>query len=276
MIDLHCHSLYSDGLLAPADLFKRALQSEIRILALTDHDTTEGLAHLHAAAATANISIINGIEFSTRWKKHDIHIVGLGIQLDSDVLNMCVKEQTHSRIERAIEIGKRLSRAGVSSAYEKACKVAGHERVSRPHFAEVLIQEGIVKDMKSAFTRFLARGKPAYVETNWTPIAEIIRVIHVSGGLSVLAHPLKYKLTRMKLNALISAFKDAGGAGMEVVSGLMTTLEVEEMAKLSQKYELLASTGSDFHGEGVSRVGLGRQIQLPSGCTPIWTKLELH
>lgn len=276
MIDLHCHSLYSDGLLTPEDLFKRAVEAKIRMLALTDHDTIDGLFDLQAAAVSTDISIINGIEFSTRWKKHDIHIVGLGIDIQSKALQACVRAQTNSRISRALEIGKRLARAGVADAYQKACEVAGHERVSRPHFATVLIQEGIVKDMKAAFTRFLSRGKPAYVETAWTTLPEIIQIIHEAQGFSVLAHPLKYKLTRMKLNALISAFKEAGGVGMEVVSGLMTPLEIDDMAKLTQKYELLASTGSDFHGEGVSRVGLGRQTQLPEGCVPIWTRWELH
>lgn len=276
MVDLHCHSTFSDGLLAPTALIEHAVRGGVRILALTDHDTISGLESLHAAALEADIAIIDGIELSTRWKMHDIHIVGLNINPKNEALQACIAKQGDNRTKRALAISQALKKFGVIDAYEKALSLAGHDRVSRPHFAEILVNEGLVKDIKSAFRRYLTRGKPAYVVTEWATLTEVVEVIQAAGGVAVLAHPLKYQLTRTKLDALICAFKEAGGVGIEVVSGLMTPHEVMQMAALCTRHGLLASSGSDFHGERVSRVGLGQQLVLPENCTPIWQQWGVH
>ncbi len=275
MIDFHCHSTFSDGLLTPEALVGRAVEASIKMLALTDHDTTLGLASLRAAALSSGLAIVNGIELSTRWKTHDIHVVGLQIDPEHKTLQACIEAQTQSRNIRAIAMGHLLS-PYVKDAYQKARALAGHERVSRPHFAEVLVKEGVVRDMATAFKRYLGRGRTAYVVTEWVSLPDVVRVIQESGGLAVLAHPLKYKLTRTKLNALICAFKEAGGAGIEVISGLMTSTEINQIATLCNDQGLLASSGSDFHGDMVSRVALGRQAVLPDSCTPIWEQWGLH
>lgn len=269
MIDLHCHSHFSDGALSPEALLQKASDAGIQVLALTDHDTIAGLAPLHQAARKTQIKIIDGIEFSTRWKKHDIHILGLNITPDNDHLCALIRQQNESRIARAQQIGACLADCGVNDAYQKACELAGHERVGRPHFAQVLINEGIVSEMQAAFKRFLGRGRGAYVPTAWLSIEAAVDGIRQAGGRAVIAHPLKYKLTRSKLHALINEFKEVGGAGIEVVSGEMTVTEINELAGLCLRFELLASTGSDFHHE-LSRIGLGRQQQLPASCIPIW------
>jgi 3',5'-nucleoside bisphosphate phosphatase len=276
MVDLHCHSTFSDGLLSPSELIARALTANVGLLALTDHDTTSGLNLLHEAAIGSGISIINGIELSTRWKMHDIHVVGLGIDPENAALQRCIAQQAECRTKRAIMMGNLLQPFGISDAYEKALALAGHTRVSRPHFAEVLVQEGLVKETKTAFERYLARGKPAYVVTEWVTLPEVIEIISGAGGVAVLAHPLKYRLTRTKLNALICAFKEAGGLSMEVVSGSMTTHDLIQMAHLCNRHELLASSGSDFHGEPLSRIGLGRQHHLPPDCVPVWERWGVH
>ncbi len=269
MIDLHCHSHFSDGALSPESLLQKALDAGIHVLALTDHDTTAGLARLHEAACHTNIKIIDGIELSTRWKKHDIHILGFNITPDNEHLCVLIQQQTESRIARAQQIGTCLVDFGVKDAYLKACEVAGHERVGRPHFAQVLINEGKASDMQTAFKRFLGRGRGAYVPTAWLSIEAAVEGIAQAGGQAVIAHPLKYKLTRSKLHALISEFKLVGGVGIEVVSGEMTVSQINELAGLCLRFELLASSGSDFHHE-MSRIGLGRQQRLPANCTPIW------
>jgi predicted metal-dependent phosphoesterase TrpH len=169
-----------------------------------------------------------------------------------------------------VEIGHFLESIGMEDAYNKACELAGHKRVGRPHFAQLLINEGKAQDIKSAFKQFLGRGKSAYVPTPWINIHEAVRGIMESGGRAVLAHPLKYGLTRSKLHELIKDFKDAGGEGIEVVSGEMTAIQIQEMAATSIRFNLLASSGSDFHSDTVSRVNLGRQHQLPVHCKPIW------
>ena len=241
----------------------------ISMLALTDHDTTAGLAPLHDAALNTNIKIINGIELSTRWKKHDIHIIGLNINPDDDGLRALIVQQNESRIARAVQIAACLVHFGVHDAYEKACDIAGHERVGRPHFAQILVNEGKVPDIQSAFKRYLGRGHGAYVPTAWLSIDAAVEGIVHAGGQAVIAHPLKYKLTRSKLHALISDFKQAGGVAIEVVSGDMLVSQINELAGLCLRFGLLASTGSDFHHD-MSRTGLGRQQKLPANCTPIW------
>jgi predicted metal-dependent phosphoesterase TrpH len=269
MIDLHCHSHFSDGALSPDSLLEKALLAGIHMLALTDHDTTAGLTPLHIAACSTNIKIINGIELSTRWKKHDIHIIGLNIHPDEEGMCALIVRQNESRIARARQIAGCLVDFGVHDAYEKACEIAGHERVGRPHFAQILVNEGKVPDIQSAFKRFLGRGHGAYVPTEWLSIDAAVTGIVQAGGQAVVAHPLKYKLTRSKLHALISDFKQAGGVAIEVVSGEMLVSQINELAGICQRFELLASTGSDFHHD-MSRTGLGRQQQLPVSCTPIW------
>lgn len=272
MIDLHCHSHFSDGELSPPALLQKAVEANVRVLALTDHDTIEGLSSLQEAARGSTVKIVNGIELSTRWKKYDIHIIGLNINLSNDHLCTLIERQNEGRKERARQISKRLLVIGVQDAYEKASIIAGHERVGRPHFAQVLINEGLVFDVKSAFKRFLGQGKPAYIPTPWASIEEAVSIINAAEGQAVLAHPMKYALTRLKLHELISAYKAAGGDGMEVISGDSTVSESIESAGLCMRYELLASTGSDYHGDNLSRIALGQQRALPINCTPIWHK----
>lgn len=274
MIDLHCHSHFSDGALSPAELIQKALLQQIQCLSLTDHDTVAGYTELLDAAAATSIKIVNGIELSTRWKKHDIHI--LGYQLDyTDSLNALIQKQVHSRIERAKQIGEALELIGVSDAYTKACELAGHVRAARPHFAKVLVNEGKARDMQAAFKQFLVRGRGAYIPTPWISVQEAVSGIVEAGGQAVIAHPLKYGLTRSKLHELINDFKEAGGVGLEVVSGEMTVSEINEMAATSMRFGLLASSGSDYHGDAVSRVTLGRQKQLPENCKPIWQEWNI-
>ena len=276
MIDLHCHSHFSDGELSPDTLLKKALDARVRVLALTDHDTTAGIMPLREAAAGCDIAIIDGIELSSRWKKYDIHVIGLGIKPNDAQLLALIATQNTNRIARAHAIASRLQASGVNDAYQKACNIAGHERVGRPHFAKVLVCEGKVSDIKAAFKQYLGRGRSAYVPTPWLPIEESVAGIVRSGGQAVIAHPLKYDLTRTKLYELIRVFKEAGGVGIEVVSGQATAQEIQELSGICQRFDLLASTGSDYHGDTLSRMGLGRQQPLPNNCLPIWQEWNIR
>lgn len=275
MIDLHCHSYFSDGELSPVALMNKAVDSRLRILALTDHDTLAGLAPLQDAARHSGITIINGIELSVCWKKYYIHLLGLNINPEEAELIALVNAQNQGRIQRALNISACLKGAGIHDAYQKACDIAGHERVGRPHFAQVLINEGLVPDMKSAFKRFLGQGKSAYVPTVWVGIENAITAIVKASGQAVIAHPSKYALTRTKLHELIRTFKAAGGEGLEVVSGDITVADTMELAGLCTRFDLLASTGSDYHGDSLSRIGLGHQRPLPVNCTPIWDQWNI-
>ncbi|CAM2895770.1 TrpH protein [Legionella steigerwaltii] len=269
MIDLHCHSNFSDGILSPKELIQRAQSQKIRCLSLTDHDTIAGYSALLDAASATSIKIINGIELSVRWKKHELHILGYQINHTANFLEL-IKRQNQSRVDRAQQIGSALELLGISDAYLKARDLAGHDRVGRPHFAQLLVNEGMVKDLATAFKRFLGRGKSAYVPTPWIGVQEAVQSIIAAGGQAVIAHPLKYGLTRSKLHELINEFKEAGGVGIEVVSGEMTVTEVNEMAAICLRFDLLASSGSDYHSDISSRINLGSQKQLPVNCRPIW------
>ncbi|MGL5742484.1 MAG: PHP domain-containing protein [Legionella sp.] len=269
MIDLHCHSTFSDGALSPAELIQKALDQNLQCLSLTDHDTVAGYPQLLQAAANTSIKIINGIELSARWKKHELHILGYQISHTPSMFEL-IKRQNESRIERAHLIAKALSLVGISDAYSKACELAGHDRVGRPQFAQLLVNEGLARDLAAAFKQFLGRGKRAYVPTPWISVQEAVEGIIAAGGQAVIAHPLKYGLTRSKLHELINEFKAFGGIGIEVVSGEMTVTEVNEMAATCLRFNLFSSSGSDYHSDKASRIAIGRQRQLPVNCTPIW------
>ncbi|MCR9192107.1 MAG: PHP domain-containing protein [Gammaproteobacteria bacterium] len=270
MIDLHCHSHYSDGLLSPKALLERALQSGIKTLALTDHDTLEGVSELVREAQGKAIRIIPGIELSVRWKKYDLHILGLNVSVDSPDLVQLIDKQNLERINRGKAIGAALEGCGIDEAYQKAVALAGHERVGRAHYAQILLKENYVQETKAAFKRYLGKGKVAYVPSSWIDLSEAVATIVAAGGKAVVAHPLKYKLTRTKLHELMQDFKALGGEGIEVVSGAMLDQEMRQMSQLCHRFDLLASSGSDFHGDGMSRVNLGHQKLLPSDCKPIW------
>lgn len=274
MIDLHCHSNYSDGLLSPAELLERAHQNGLQLLALTDHDTVAGVLELQKANTNPDLRIISGIELSVQWKKYDVHILGLNINTHAEELQAVIREQQERRILRAQEIGAALQRIGVDDAYMKACDWAGHAKIGRAHFAQILVKEGFARDIKAAFKTYLSKGKVAYVPVTWINLGTAIQVIRAAGGQAVIAHPLKYKLTRTKLHEFIREFQELGGVGIEVVSGDIQAVDIDKLAKLCQQFSLLASSGSDFHGEGLSRIALGRQKILPKDCTPIWASWD--
>ncbi len=270
MIDLHCHSFFSDGTLSPADLLKKAEHAQVTMLALTDHDTVDGVYQLLKLDIPENLRFIPGIELSTRWKKYDVHILGLGLDPLNPELKKIIALQTASRHSRSQQLALRLQALGIENALAKARLISGHDRIGRPHFAQVLVDEKRVSDRAAAFRQILGRGRPGYVVTNWIDIEQAVTVIHQAGGKAVIAHPLKYQLTRTKLQELITHFKEVGGDGLEVVSGEITQSQIQEVAGLCARYNLSASTGSDYHGDGISRVMLGKQRLIPAHCLPVW------
>lgn len=280
MIDLHTHSTYSDGTFSPPQLLDYAMNLGVNTLALTDHDTIDGVNELKTHAQKKEMRIIPGVELSINWLNKVIHVVGLNIDINDAGLLHLLKDQQEKRHLRALSIGDLLDKhAGIKNSYEKALALASGGLVARPHFAKVLIEEKICKDMKVAFNRYLKRGKCAYVRTNWVDLATGVEVLNNSGGVAVLAHPLKYKLTRTKLNELIEAFKAAGGQAMEIISGMSSNDEISHLSTLCQKFDLLASIGSDFHGESMTPHSMKRLRLLPKTCSalmdsPIMEKIK--
>lgn len=271
IIDLHCHSTASDGQLTPTELVERAKSQAIDMLAITDHDTLAGLeeAHRYNNGLSQPLQLVNGVEISTHWHNYDIHIVGLNTLLDFQPLAQFLVEQRQLRDERAIEIGRRLEKANISGAYEGALFYAQGAAISRGHYARWLAENGYATSMANVFKKYLARGKTGYVPNNWRDMATAIEMIHQAGGVAVLAHPSGYKLSAKWLKRLVREFKEAGGDAIEVVLGQQTVEDRSNLAALSQKNELLASVGSDFHFPG-SWIELGKNLYRPQGLKWVW------
>lgn len=268
--DLHTHSNVSDGILSPEALVLRAKSRGVTHLALTDHDTTDGLQRAGIIADQEGICLISGIEFSTQWQGVGIHVVGLNIDPQAPQLREAVEQQTRTRDERALEIGRRLAREGVADAVAGAQQFSQGTSLGRPHFARFLVENGYVPNMNAAFKRYLGAGKAGDVKHSWPSIEQVVADIRSAGGVAVLAHPNRYKLTRTKLRRLVSCFEQAGGQAMEVVSGLQAANDTATMQSIAEQYELHASCGSDFHVPDQPWQELGAHSVLPQACKPVW------
>lgn len=269
-IDLHCHSHVSDGVLSPAEVVTRAAANGVHVLALTDHDDVAGLAEAQIAADQAGITLILGVEISVTWQRRTVHIVGLRVNPMHPLLAEGLHDIRVGRGLRAQRMSEDLARHGISDAYEGARDYAvNKEMIGRTHFARWLVEQGHVRDVRSAFKHFLTAGKPGYVEHEWTTLENAVSWICASGGMAVLAHPGRYDLTTRNLHLLLDAFRDAGGEGIEVVTGSHHPSEYGKFADLARAFGLKASRGADFHapGEGID---LGRLPSLPHYCKPVW------
>ena len=268
--DLHSHTIASDGELTSTALVNAAKVAGVDVLALTDHDTTDGVKEAQLAAEQVGIRVIAGVEISSRWANQDVHIVGLNVQPAAVGLVTLLAEQTSRRVDRSIRMGEKLTALGFPEIYPLALTNANGHVPGRPHFARALVDQGHCKDMDKAFSKFLGNGKKAFVKTDWASLEEAVNAIHDAGGVAVLAHPGKYKYTRMKLSRLVAAFKEVGGDGIEVCTGTQTAEQKQTAAALASEFDLHASTGSDFHGPSGGWVHLGKFPPLPADCKPIW------
>lgn len=268
--DLHTHSTASDGTLAPAELVQRAATCGIGVLAVTDHDEIAGLAEAAAAALAAGIGFVPGIELSVSWSHQTIHIVGLGIEAKTASLQAGIKRLGTFRHWRAEEIARRLAKNGISGALDGARRYAKGTILSRTHFAHFLVEQGHARDLRQVFKRFLVRSKPGYVPGEWASLEDALGWIRDAGGLAVIAHPARYKLSATRLRQLLGEFKELGGTALEVVSGSHSRDDILSMANLSHRFQLAASAGSDYHGPENPYLDLGRLPALPADCEPIW------
>ncbi|EOI5792137.1 PHP domain-containing protein [Cronobacter malonaticus] len=269
--DLHSHTTASDGLLTPEQLVHRAVEMGIHTLAITDHDTTAGLPAAHEEIARAGLALrlINGVEISTLWENHEIHIVGLGIDITHPEMVAFLDGQAQRRMQRAEMIAERLEKARIPGALEGAKRLADGGVVTRGHFARFLIEDGRATNMANVFKHYLARGKTGYVPPQWCTIEQAIDVIHHSGGQAVIAHPGRYQLSAKWLKRLLNQFAAAGGDAMEVAQCQQAPNERNQLASYAGQFGLLASQGSDFH-QPCPWIELGRRLRLPEGLTPVW------
>lgn len=272
MIDLHCHSKVSDGLLSPAEIVRLARANGCTLLALTDHDHTGGLAEARAEAQKCGIRLINGVEISVTWRKRTVHIVGLDFDDNHENLQNLLAQVREGRLKRLEAIAAKLEKKGISGAYEGALALAANpEMVSRTHIAEFLINAGHVRNKQQAFAKYLGDGKPASVAHEWADLAGAVAAVNGAGGLAVIAHPMRYGFSATAKRNLFEEFKALGGAGIEVHSGNCGKNDRLNYALLAERYGLLASAGSDFHRPGDYGGGiLGACPELPAHCKPVW------
>jgi len=268
--DLHSHSIHSDGTLTPTELVQLARAAGVDVLALTDHDNTDGIGEAQAAARSIGLQLVSGVEVSVTWGTQTVHVVGLGVDAGEPTLQAGLRGLREFRRWRAEEIARRLEKQGIAGAYEGACAQARGAIVGRTHFARFLVHKGHAKDLRQVFKRFLVHGRPGYVPGAWADLSKAVAWIRAAGGQAVIAHPARYTLGSTRLNKLLDEFKACGGVGLEVVSGSHSRDDFFRFAHLANRFDLLASAGSDYHGPEQSWIELGRLPALPDGCQPIW------
>jgi 3',5'-nucleoside bisphosphate phosphatase len=271
-IDLHTHSDCSDGLLSPAALAALAAQRRVELLALTDHDSVAGCEAASAACASGNVRFVAGIELSCQWREREIHVIGLGLDpADAGLHAHCAAVGVRRR-DRALAIAQRLERAGLPGT--KLAQMALAAPVpTRTHLARALLSLGIVESMQQAFDRWLSRGRPGFIAAQWPALATAVQCIRGAGGIAVLAHPHRYRLSNGTQRELAAQFKAAGGEGIEISLPGMAAADADRAASLARRFELAGSVGSDFHEPDIPWRPLGRFAKLPDLITPIAARL---
>ena len=273
--DLHSHTTASDGCLTPEALVHRAVEMRVGTLAITDHDTTAAIAPAREEISRSGLALnlIPGVEISTVWENHEIHIVGLNIDITHPLMCEVLAQQTERRNQRAQLIAERLEKAQIPGALEGAQQLAQGGAVTRGHFARFLVECGKASSMADVFKKYLARGKTGYVPPQWCTIEQAIDVIHHSGGKAVLAHPGRYNLSAKWLKRLVAHFAEHHGDAMEVAQCQQSPNERTQLATLARQHHLWASQGSDFH-QPCPWIELGRKLWLPAGVEGVWQLWE--
>lgn len=278
IVDLHCHSTASDGVLAPAALVERAHARGIRLLALTDHDTLEGLDAARIAAQALDMHLVNGIELSCVWNGATVHVLGYGFSTEAPALQQAIAELHEGRWRRAELIAQRLAAKGMPGALEGARAIQQElgdsgNAPARPHFAEYLVRAGHVRDRAEAFRKWLGSGKLGDVKQHWPSLVQTLTTLREAGAWISLAHLWQYDFTRSKRRRLVIEFVEAGGHALEVVNGMQPLEQVGGLSILAREFGLLASIGSDFHAPGDwSELGLYRA--LPEDLQPLWKHFD--
>lgn len=277
-VDLHCHSTASDGTLAPAALVARAHEHGVRVLALTDHDTIEGLDEARQAANALGMQLIDGVELSCTWGGATIHVLGYAFDPEAPALNEAIARLHEGRWLRAEEISRKLALKGMPGALEGARAIQRElgdsgNAPARPHFAEFLVRAGHVKDRAEAFRKWLGAGKLGDVKQHWPTLEQTVETLRASGAWVSLAHPSHYDFTRSKRRKLVADFLQAGGHAIEVVNGMQPADQVGTLSILAREFGLLVSAGSDFHGPGAwSEIGIYRPV--PEDLPPLWCRFK--
>ena len=276
-VDLHTHSNISDGTLTPQQLVEAAVEKSVHTLALTDHDTMDGLELAQEAAKNHEIKIISGVEISSQWsrpatkKNYGVHIVALNVQ-NPEPLQKALNQQKKIRAERSKQICDLLIPLIGQDIYADVLVKVDNipDRVTRTHIAKTLVEKGIVTRPQQAFDKYIKEGKKAYVKFDGLSLEDTVQVIHESGGFAVLAHPTKYDLSATNIRYLIEIFAKFGGDAVELPPAVDPSSTRQMVDRMIAEHRLKVSIGSDFHGDHMPWIRLGNVPSLKPGQVGIW------
>ncbi len=259
-VDLHIHSTASDGRLSPEDIVHKSVESGLTVIAIADHDTVDGIAPaLLAAKAFPSLKIIPCVEISTDVPSGEVHILGYFIDYTSQELRAALDKFRNSRRERAQGMVAKLGSLGVHIEWQRVQEIAGSGSIGRPHIAQAMLEKGYIASLKEAFTKYISRGGPAYVEREKMTPVEAVELILQAKGLPVLAHPL----TTNDPETLVIELKVAGLVGIEAYYDGYTADEISRLVNLADKHGLIASGGSDYHGLDASSETMIGGVDVP-------------
>lgn len=256
-VDLHMHTTHSDGTFKPRELVRYAKEKGLGCISVTDHDTMSSQAECTEEAKKLGIELIPGIEISAQFEPGTLHILGFFLDPNHPKLAATLDDIQKARKERNPEIIQKLNRLGIPITLEEVCAESGGKQIGRPHFARVLLKKGIVKSMDEAFDKFLAKGKPAYIDKRRLSSAESIERIREAGGIAVIAHPKQMKLDEEGLRREFARLVDEGLGGIEAYNSCQNREEASLYKRLAKRFNLFVTGGSDFHGANKPEVDLG-------------------
>jgi predicted metal-dependent phosphoesterase TrpH len=261
MIDLHTHSTASDGSFSPSELIEKAASSGITALALTDHDTIDGIEEASAAAKSKNITFIPGVELGIKWEPGEFHLLGLGITNPSESFKQALEELCFLRENRNREMLEKMRELGIDVQYEDIQTLSKGKIIGRPHFAAFLVNRKIVKNREQAFDRYLGKNRPFYTAKQGLDLERAIHLIKDSGGIPILAHPMSLYVSWGKLPDLLKNFKEKGIEGIEAWHPSTKVRSCKRLEELARSLDLHVTAGSDFHGE----LRLDRKLGITAG-----------
>ena len=276
-VDLHTHSNISDGTLSPEQLVHAAVEKGIHTLALTDHDSMDGLKLAENIAQDLPLNIISGVEISSQWsrpatkKNYAVHVVALNMQNPEPLLAL-LEQQKQIRAIRAKQICDLLVPLIGEDIYaDVIAKVEGvADRITRTHIAKTLVEKGYVSRPQQAFDKYIKEGKKAYVKFDGLGLEETIQVIHESQGFAVLAHPTKYDLSATNIRYLIEIFSKFGGDAVELPPAIEPASTRQMVDRMIEQFGLKVSVGSDFHGDNMPWIKLGNIPRVKEGQVGVW------
>lgn len=258
MIDLHCHSIFSDGTNTPEELVALAEQGGLSALALTDHDTTDGWPRFRAAAEQTSIQAVSGIELSAEFGDVTLHMLGYLFDPANEGLQAALTWVREGRTERNFQILEKLNKLGYNLTYDDIRKHSSDDLIGRPHFAAALIEKGHFKRKDKIFQQLLGKGKAAYVDRRRLSPEACVEVINNAGGVASIAHPGKMKITLRALRRLVKKLKAHGLGGLEVWHSSHREHQCTAYLRICEDFDLVPTGGSDFHGKLTPDLSLGR------------------